>query len=166
MGDDRSVKFIDALVVDDDLIKRLSDMPFTATGTRRICFHKFESSPLHAMLVESKEGSSFPAHYHADGDEVTIAVSGRMELLVWEGGENVLPTRIVLGSGGCDARIAVVPRRTTHLSRPLSGNCVYFEVKMGPFEKRALVKVDERKLKGNGHKQSNFKSQRSLPELR
>ena len=148
MAGNPSVQFMSALSVDDGLVGKLAAMPFTATGTRRICLHESEVSPLHAMLVESVAGSSFPGHYHSDGDEVTIAVKGRMEILVWDKGADNAPTRLVLGPGEGETKVAFVPKHTPHITQPLGGNCVYLEVKLGPFKKDALVQVDAKNLTG------------------
>ena len=137
-----SVAFINALAVDDGLIDRLSAMPFSATGTRRICLHESEASPLHAMLVEGLDESRFPRHFHSDSDEVTVAVRGKLEILVWDGGLYESPQKIVLGLGDKDTKVAFVPKHTPHVTRALGGNCIYLEVKLGPFKKDALVQVD------------------------
>jgi cupin fold WbuC family metalloprotein len=144
------VQFMSALAVDDALVARLAAMPFSATGTRRICLHASEASPLHAMLVESQAGNSFPGHYHTDSDEVTIAVKGRLEILVWAKGAGTPPTRLTLGDAPGDTKIAFVPKETTHITKALGGNCVYLEVKLGPFKKDALVRVDAAALTGVG----------------
>lgn len=100
------------------------------------------------MLVESLAGSTFPAHYHADGDEVTVPVCGRLEIMVWERGPNEKPTRLVLGSGADDTKIAFIRRNVPHSTKALDDNCVYFEVKLGPFKKEALVQVSAKDLVG------------------
>jgi len=129
-----SVAFLRALAVDDALIDQLSSLPFSQTGTRRICLHESEASPLHAMLVESKSDVSFPPHFHSDSDEVSVAIVGQLELLVW--------------NEGADSQVSIVPVGVTHLTKAISENCVYLEVKLGPFEKNALVPVDSEGLAG------------------
>ena len=146
----RAVEFISALSVDRGLLERLELLPFSITGTRRICLHESETSPLHGMLVESLAGSTFPAHYHADGDEVTVPVCGRLEIMVWERGPNEKPTRLVLGSGADDTKIAFIRRNVPHSTKALDDNCVYFEIKLGPFQKDALVPVSDADLVGYG----------------
>jgi cupin fold WbuC family metalloprotein len=141
-----SIEFLNALAVDDSLVRRLKRMPFSITGTRRICLHKSEASSLHVMLVESEAGKNFPGHFHNDSDEVTIAVRGCLEMLVWDKGDHVTPTRICLGSDPDQTRIAFVPRYITHATKAVADNCVYLEVKLGPFQKAALVQVDETTL--------------------
>ena len=141
MAGSASVKYVRALALDKKLITHLGSMPFSATGTRRLCMHDAASSPLHVMVVECVAGSSFPCHYHRDGDEVTTIVNGRMEILIWDKGLSSSPTRLVLGNDEHDAKAAHIPRHTPHLTRPLGGNCVYMEVKVGPFDKDNLVVV-------------------------
>ncbi len=135
------VQFLSVLSVDDDTLSQLATMSFSETGTRRICLHESEASPLHAMLVESVAGSSFPGHYHADSDEVTIVIKGRLEMLVWDKGTNAAPTRLVLGDAARDIRVAFVRKDLPHVTRVIGSNCVYLEVKLGPFKKDALVWV-------------------------
>lgn len=144
----KSVAFISALSIDQSLIDRLSQLSFSPNGTRRICVHESETSALHGMLVESLGGSTFPAHYHSDGDEVTISVSGRLEIMAWDNGPKGKPTRLVLGPGPQDSKIAFLHRNLPHTTRALEGNCVYFEVKLGPFKKDALVQVSGADLEG------------------
>jgi cupin fold WbuC family metalloprotein len=143
-----SVAFLRALAVDDALIDQLSSLPFSQTGTRRICLHESEASPLHAMLVESKSDVSFPPHFHSDSDEVSVAIVGQLELLVWNEGADKKPERIVLGRGPGNSQVSIVPVGVTHLTKAISENCVYLEVKLGPFEKNALVPVDSEGLAG------------------
>lgn len=145
---EQSVRFLSALAVNDALLAKLADMPFTDTGTRRICLHESDSSQLHAMLVESAAGTEFPAHYHSDSDEVTVAVKGHMQILIWDKGLGTHPTRVLLGVGEGEAKAAFVPKRVSHATLPVGGDCVYLEVKLGPFDKHALVKVDANDLTG------------------
>ena len=145
-----AVAFISALAVDQTLVARLSQLSFSPTGTRRICLHESETSALHGMLVESLSGSQFPAHYHTDGDEVTVPVSGRLEIVAWEKGPQEKPTRLVLGPDMADAKIAFIRRNVPHTTKALDGNCVYFEIKLGPFQKDALVPVSDADLVGYG----------------
>jgi cupin fold WbuC family metalloprotein len=147
MTGNTSVQFLNALAVDEDLVVRLAGLPFSATGTRRICLHEAETSPLHAMLVESVADSRFPGHYHSDSDEVTIVVKGCLEILVWDKGVESAPQRLELRPDG-DAKIAFIPKHTPHITKALGGNCVYLEVKLGPFKKDALVQVDPKSLFG------------------
>jgi len=144
----KAVEFISALSIDQSLVDRLSQLSFSPSGTRRICVHESETSALHGMLVESVRGSTFPAHYHSDGDEVTIPISGRLEIMAWDKGPTGKPTRLVLGPGPQDTKIAFLRRNVPHTTKALGGNCVYFEVKLGPFKKDALVQVSGADLEG------------------
>lgn len=144
------VEFLSVLAVDEALLARLADMPFSATGTRRICLHESEASPLHAMVVESVAGNGFPGHYHTDSDEVTITIKGRLEILIWDIDANAKPTRLVIGDAAGDIKAAFVRKGTTHITKAVGGNCVYLEVKLGPFKKDALVVVESTTLTGAG----------------
>jgi cupin fold WbuC family metalloprotein len=137
-----SVEFFRATSVGDKLLSKLSAMRFSSSGTRRICLHESESSPLHVMLVESASGTSFPRHFHLDSDEVTVVVKGQMEIVLWDRGTYSSPTRLLLGPGEGESKVALVPKLVPHFTQPVGGNCIYLEVKLGPFKKDALVKLD------------------------
>ena len=133
-----SAQFIRALLVDECLMEKLSEIPFSATGTRRLCLHESDASPLHAMLVESAAGNSFPVHYHSDSDEVIIVMKGSMEIIFWEKGLKNSPTRAPLGRGKDEVLAALMPKHTPHATKSLDTNCVYLELKLGPFIKDAM----------------------------
>ena len=144
--DNPSVAFLEALAVDPVLIEELSGLSFSGTGTRRICLHKSEASPLHVMLVESKPEQVFPAHFHSDSDEVSVAVSGQLEVVVWKDGHNMKPEKLILGGGQGDVPVSLIPKGVTHTTKAVGGNCIYLEVKLGPFSKDALVEVSRSDL--------------------
>jgi cupin fold WbuC family metalloprotein len=148
MGSLSPVEFLFSSAVDEVLLARLAAMPFSASGTRRICLHESEASRLHAMVVESLEGSSFYSHYHSDSDEVIIVIRGQLEILIWDNGADSLPTYLMLGVEAGDIKIVIVRKDTTHTTKAIGGNCVYLEVKLGPFRKDALVQVEPAVLAG------------------
>lgn len=143
-----SVQFLNALSVDDMLIDELAKLPFTSGGTRRICMHNSELSPLHVMLVESIAGSNFPRHHHADSDELSILIRGKLEVLAWENGADAEAIRRVLGPSYAESRAVLLPKNTPHTTKPIGGNCIYLEVKLGPFNKAALCYTDQMDPKG------------------
>lgn len=145
-NDNPSVAFLNALAVDPALIEELSELAFSGTGTRRICLHKSEASLLHVMLVESKPEQSFPAHFHSDSDEVSVAVSGQLEIVVWKDGHGEKPEKLILGGGHGGVPVSLIPKGVTHTTQAVGGNCIYLEVKLGPFLKDALVQVSSADL--------------------
>jgi len=143
-----SVRFLNAFSVDDVLIDELAKLPFNSGGTRRICMHSSELSPLHVMVVESTDGSNFPRHHHADSDELSILIRGKLEVLAWENGAEAKATRRVLGPSDGECRAVLLPKNTPHTTKPLGGNCIYLEVKLGPFDRDALCYTDKKDRKG------------------
>ena len=140
MSDQMSVKFVQSLGVDTVLLQYLQSLDFSANGTRRVCLHKSETSLLHAMLVESCE-AEYPRHYHSDGDEVTVGIKGQVEVVIWENGLDSVPTRLVLGLDSANTRAVFIPRNVPHTTRSLNGSAIYLEIKLGPFNKNALVQI-------------------------
>ena len=140
------VEFLSALSVGPELIQKLGSLPFSNTGTRRLCLHESESSPLHVMLVESKAGVAFPAHFHSDGDEVTMIIGGRLSIEIWDKGISQKPTTLTLGTGPADAKVLFTPKGTAHTTCAVETNCTYLEVKQGPFNKLALVSIAAEQL--------------------
>lgn len=137
-----SVEFCKALTIDSSLIARLNSLAFSSSGTRRLCLHGSESSSLHVMLVESQGNTPFPCHFHADSDEVTVLIRGRLELSVWDAGKENPPRVLILGGGESESTAAHIPRYTSHMTRAIGGSSTYLEIKLGPFRADALVRID------------------------
>ncbi len=135
-----SVKYLSALSVDDDVLRQLRTLEFAASHTRRICFHASPDAPFHVMLVEAEAGSEFPPHAHTDGDELSVAVDGVLEITAWPQGLDKPAQVFRLGRDGVPSTF--MPRGTPHKTRALGGNAVYLEAKLGPFRPDALVKYE------------------------
>ena len=84
MSHNESVLYFRSDLVDDFALLQLSKLPFSKTGTRRLCLHESEKSPLHVMLVESKPHLSFPRHLHLDGVEVMFVLHGTLKIKLWD----------------------------------------------------------------------------------
>ena len=132
-----SVLFSNASCVDEALLKDLKNLPFSSSGTRRVCLHNDESAALHIMLVESQKGYIFPAHRHLDGDEVTMIVDGTLEILMWDGLPADVPRRYILNAGA-GAKALRVPSGRWHQTCAIDKNATYLEVKLGPFNKKSM----------------------------
>ena len=137
-----SVKYLSALSVDADVLRQLRTLPFAASRTRRICFHESPEAAFHVMLVEAESGSEFPPHAHTDGDELSVALDGVLEITAWPGGFENPPQVFVLGRDGVPSTL--MPRGTPHKTRAVGGNATYLEAKLGPFRPDALVKYENR----------------------
>lgn len=133
--DNPSVKYAPGLMIDAQTRAELASLAFSATGTRRLCFHRSPEAPLHIMLVESRDGSEYPPHAHTDGDEVIVVIEGMLKLTTWERPERAMCKITVLQP---PAPLAFIPRGTKHQTAPYLGPCTYLEVKLGPFRPDAL----------------------------
>jgi len=134
-----SVKYVKDYLCPEELLARLSTLAFSASGTRRLCLHQSDSSPLHVMLVESRHGATFPRHLHSDSDEVTVAVKGSLEVRLWDRGPHCDPREIVLSAEPAGDRFVFVQRDVPHSTRSIGGSGIYLEIKLGPFSKENLV---------------------------
>lgn len=143
-----SVQFLNVNSVDERLLSQLSSMAFSSSGTRRICLHKSESAHLHAMLVESVSGRRYPAHRHCDGDEVALVIRGALQVTLWNNGPNEPPITITMGDRVGDSKVVFIPKNSIHATEALNGNCIYFEVKLGPFSAEACQYPDPKSLIG------------------
>jgi cupin fold WbuC family metalloprotein len=140
------VQYLNAVAVDEDVLSALSQLPFSKTGTRRICLHSAQDAPLHVMVVESKASEQFPPHCHSDSDEFSTVVTGVLELMVWDRGADQKPSIIRIGQEPGLAKATFVPRGTVHITRAVGRNCIYIEVKLGPFDKNAMIMSSESEL--------------------
>jgi cupin fold WbuC family metalloprotein len=119
----------------------LTTCEYSATGTRRLCLHETDSSNLHVMVVQTAPGVVFERHLHQDSDELITVLKGELELSVWRDGLGVLPTILVLG-GDFSGKIGVViPAGTPHVTRCLTSDTTYLEVKRGPFSPNSMLKI-------------------------
>lgn len=136
-----SVKYLSALSVDDDVLRQLRALEFSASRTRRICFHASPDAAFHVMLVEAEAGSAFPPHAHTDGDELSVAVEGVLEITAWPEGFDKPSQVFRLGDG---VPSTFMPRGTPHKTCAVGGNATYLEAKLGPFRPDALIKYADR----------------------
>jgi cupin fold WbuC family metalloprotein len=137
-----SVKYLGASAIDAAILKELRALPFSPTGTRRICLHASPEAPFHVMLVETQAGSAFPPHLHTDSDELSVAVEGILEIVAWADGFDAPSQVFTLGPGGVPS--VLMRRGVPHRTRAIGGDAVYLEAKLGPFRADALVKYEDR----------------------
>lgn len=71
-----STVFVNQQSISKDHLRLLASLPYSHTGTRRLCFHDSDESPLHIMLVQASTQKTFPRHCHTDSDEFTTVVNG------------------------------------------------------------------------------------------
>jgi len=137
MTERNPVAYSDALLVDQFLIDQLGQLPYSSTGTRRICMHQDERASLHMMLVNSQDGKVFPIHRHTDGDEMTFIIQGEIEIVIFGEDPTAKPEAHIVSTLGGTKAIRI-PKNYWHQTRSLSANAIYFEVKTGPFDRSAM----------------------------
>jgi len=133
-----SVEFFATSIVNDSLFSKLASLQYSSTGTRRICLHQNEESPLHIMLVQAAHGNKFPRHFHNDSDEVTVVLRGRLKIDLWVTGIHNPPTTHLLDPT-TSSQVCFLSKGCPHVTEPLTSDVIYLEVKLGPFSKEALV---------------------------
>ena len=131
------VLYSNAMRVNQSLIDQLGQLPYSPTGTRRICLHQDESAPLHMMLVNSQHGDVFPIHRHTDGDEMTFIIDGELEITLFGENPTAAPEVCIVSTVG-DTKAIRIPKNCWHQTRSLTANAIYFEVKSGPFDRAAM----------------------------
>jgi len=122
-------------------LRLLESIPLSVTGTSRLCFHETHDSPLHVMLVKATTKDVFARHCHTDSDEFTTVLEGGLEITLWSDGLQSTPHHIVLGRDFTGDYGALISKGLAHTTRALSENTVYLEIKLGPFNPDALVKL-------------------------
>jgi len=127
--------------INDDHIRLLSSLPASLTGTRRLCFHRSNDAELHIMLVQGAIDHTYPPHCHTDSDELTVVIRGGMEITAWSDGIKKPPSLIVVGKAFSGDHAVIVRKGIFHMTRPLSAETAYIEVKLGPFDPAALQRL-------------------------
>jgi len=133
-----STVFVNQPFISNSHLSLLASLPFSETGTRRLCFHESDHSLLHVMLVQASTQKAFPRHCHTDSDEFTTVVIGGLEITIWTEGLKSSPSVLILGSDFSGEYATVIPKGTPHTTRPLTESTAYLEVKLGPFNRNAL----------------------------
>ncbi len=140
-----SVRYIKSLCVDEIIVKKLQELSFSPTGTRRFCLHDSPEAPLHTMVIEVEAGVEYPPHQHLDSDEIIFILSGKMDILIWDKGSAESPSVIHLDSSLNISPIVLVSESMIHLTKPIT-QCIYMEFKLGPFKKENLKMIEKDKL--------------------
>ena len=135
-----STVFVNQPFVSNSHLSLLASLPFSETGTRRLCFHETDHSLFHVMLVQTSTQKTFPRHCHTDSDEFTTVVTGGLEITIWTEGLQSSPSVLILGSDFSGEYATVIRKGVPHTTRPLTESTVYLEVKLGPFKSNALQK--------------------------
>jgi cupin fold WbuC family metalloprotein len=116
--------------------KKLAALSFSKTNTKRICFHNSINSNLQYMLIQLKKNSIFKFHKHVDSDEVVFMVSGKMKIKYFS---NKQKKFAVLSKSN---PFFSCKKNLIHSTESLTKNCIYIEVKSGPFLKNKTIVYD------------------------
>jgi len=136
-----STVFVNEQFISKHHQRLLASLPFSDTGTRRLCFHESDHSLFHVMLVQASIRKPFPRHCHTDSDEFTTVVTGGLEITIWNEGLQSSPSVLLLGRDFSGDHATVIRKGIPHTTRPLTESTVYLEVKIGPFKRDALQKL-------------------------
>ena len=118
--------------------EELAKLNFSKDGVRRICVHRSPDDNLHCMILEAKAGTSYVPHSHSDSAEITLLISGTLEILQWRESLENEPVLISLKKDG--ELMAYTPENMVNKTTVGETNAIYIEVKLGPFNKQALIK--------------------------
>jgi cupin fold WbuC family metalloprotein len=136
-----STIFVNQQFISNSHLTLLASLPFSDTGTRRLCFHESDYSLFHVMLVQASTQKPFPRHCHTDSDEFTTVVTGGLEVTIWTEGLQSSPSVLTLGNDFSGEHATLIRKGIPHTTRPLTESTVYLEVKLGPFKRNALRKL-------------------------
>tara|TARA_B100001287_G_C22641254_1_gene510266 strand:+ start:359 stop:811 length:453 start_codon:yes stop_codon:yes gene_type:complete len=138
---DRSLLFIEDEILGKNQIDTLKNLNFSETGTRRLCFHSSNESPLHVMAVQALENFEYTRHAHVNSDELIVVVQGKLRVRVWSTGEDSEPQIHFLGNDleTCDCAAICIPMNTLHDTMVVVADTVYLESKLGPFQPESTV---------------------------
>lgn len=104
---------------------------------KNLNFHQHDESSCHRLLNAIEPGSYIPPHRHhgPEKDESIILLRGRLGVIFFDEGGNVLETAI-LSPGGVAVGVNI-PQGAFHTLVSLESGTVFFESKAGPY--RALT---------------------------
>ena len=139
--DTASVVFVNQHSITEEHLDLLASLPYSKTGTRRLCFHESNQSNFHVMLVQASPDSAFPRHCHTDSDEFTAVVRGGLEIELWPEGDQSTSSVILIGRDFSGEHAALIRKGIPHTTRALTEQTVYLEVKLGPFNRDAFKQV-------------------------
>tara|TARA_B100001778_G_C18328364_1_gene511845 strand:- start:137 stop:607 length:471 start_codon:yes stop_codon:yes gene_type:complete len=95
----------------------------------RICLHASTKDKIQLMLnslIKKKEGYHY--NYHPYTDEYYYIISGKLLVFYYE---KKIKKKLTLSKGSIE--IFKLKKKTLHVTIPLTRNCVFLEIRQGPF---------------------------------
>ena len=116
--------------IDEKLIGLLVDLSKENKAKNiRFCFHEGNDSALQQMLILERKEMYYPPHTHKKRVETHIVLRGALEVFILNKNGSV-SQRFVNTSE--DKFISNVPSEFSHLTRPITNEVIYLEIKNGP----------------------------------
>jgi len=121
-------------IIDRQLLDQVSLQARQAPRLRKnYNFHPSDDFPCHRLLNALEPGTYIRPHRHADPnkDESMVMVRGRMGVIAFDDGGNVMLTTTM---SACGETVAVdIPHGLFHTIISLEPGSIFFESKSGPF---------------------------------
>lgn len=132
-----SVSFMNFSSIDNSAFAALQLLPFNINGSRRICLHDSDASNFHVMLVELAPDRVFPYHCHLDSDELSVLLSGSMDIRVLR--DRYVDVFDLISLNACRQVSSYIKRGTFHSNLVGPSGAIYVEAKAGPFDKKSMI---------------------------
>ena len=131
-----SVKFINNILLNDELLDLLKDLSFSYSGVRRLCLHESLKSSLHFMIIESKPNNIFPIHSHSDSDEIINILKGELIIEIFDLNFTSDPKIFFLNSF---SNISIIIKKNSyHRVTSLNNGAIFTEIKLGPYDSTSI----------------------------
>ena len=97
-------------------------------------FHEGAESLVQRLVIQMRRGTYIRPHRHYDMDkwEMTLALSGTVEIVIFEE-DGCVRERIRIAPGSEVMALELLPQ-TWHSYVPLSDHAAFFEIKEGPYD--------------------------------
>lgn len=118
----------------DDLATKASASP---RRRAHLTVHASAEDPVQRYFVAVRRGSYFRPHRHLTRSELALAVRGRLDVLTFDS-EGRVTGRYGIGEGAEHFAYEAVDG-TWHTLVALTDDCVFFEVKQGPYDPATSV---------------------------
>lgn len=124
----------DLELIDQSLLSAVSLQAATSPRLRKnYNFHRTEDELSHRLLNAIEPGSYLVPHRHMSKDETMIMLTGAMGLIIFDEQGNVKNTFLLAAHG--DLKGVNIIRGTYHSLVSFETGTVFFESKLGPYEK-------------------------------
>jgi cupin fold WbuC family metalloprotein len=120
---------------------QLDDLATKASGSPRrrahLNVHTSAEDPVQRFFVAARQDSYIRPHRHHTRSELAVVIRGRIEVVTFDPDGRVL-ARYSIGEG-TDNFAYEAPNGTWHTLVALTEDCVFFEVKQGPYDPATSV---------------------------